>query len=63
MSDAIRPPHAEPFASAVAATAASAGRNGRDLQGVNERLRNLISSLRTEQSRLNEWRAGPAATR
>ncbi|HET9553635.1 MAG TPA: GAF domain-containing protein [Anaeromyxobacteraceae bacterium] len=61
MSDGIRPTQPEPFAAAIAATAA-AGRHGRDLQSVNERLRNLISSLRTEQTRLEEWRTSPTAT-
>lgn len=60
MSDGIRPPQPEPISAAIAA--AAAGRHGRDLQGVNERLRDLISSLRTERTRLNEWRTSPAAT-
>jgi hypothetical protein len=41
--------------------AASGERHGRDLQKVNERLRELISSLRTEKERLTEARAAPAA--
>ncbi|BDG04254.1 GAF domain-containing protein [Anaeromyxobacter oryzae] len=52
-SDPRAPASAEPT---------SAEKPGRDLQKVNERLRELVASLRTEKDRLSESRAVAAAT-
>ncbi len=45
----------------AAEAAASGERHGRDLQKVNEKLRELVASLRTDRERLGEARASAAA--